>query len=227
MYDELRNLSDDFKLNNIYKNNLYSIKSICEYLGTWNDYPDSQKFELENLTFIDSNINRHFNFQGKYNLDLTYGEITRKGVETIISKVLKYKKDINASDVFVDVGSGCGKLILHCAVKLPIQTFVGIEIMKDRNQYAKKISEQVLPIDEKKVFFINKDLRLFDFSIAKIVFCNNLCFSKDLNNFLFKNIPYGCHVILTKPMDFRIFKESFTAEVSWIDQPFALHYYIK
>lgn len=227
MDESLKNLADEYKIDIIYENNLFSIKSICEYLDTWKNYSDVEKYKLENLTIRDSLLNRNFNFKGNYDENLVYGEVTKKGVETLISKILKYKKDFSDSDVFVDVGSGSGKLILHSAIKLPIKTFIGLEIVEQRNQYAKRISEQVHPIYDKKLFFLNKDFRNFDLSFAKIIFCNNLCFSKDLNFTLMNNIPFGCHVIVSKPLNFRILKESFTLDVSWLDRPFAFHYFIK
>ena len=99
MHNELKLIMEDFKVDQIYKNSLFSVKSICEYLEIWNNYSDDEKFKLENFTDRDSRLNKNFSYKGKYDSNVTYGEITKKGVQTIIEKITKYK-DIKESDVF-------------------------------------------------------------------------------------------------------------------------------
>ena len=143
MDKELKLLLDNSKLDQLYKHNLFSIKSICEFLGVWNIYSDEDKFKLENFTKRDTTINKHFTYEGAYNTNYTYGEIIRSGVDEIINKINKYRKPTE-KDVFVDVGSGCGKLVLHTAIKSDIKTLIGIEIVPQRLRYAKYIKEEVL-----------------------------------------------------------------------------------
>ena len=138
MDNELKLIMEDFKVDQIYKNSLFSLKSICEYLDIWNNYSDVEKFKLENFSDRDSKLNKNFDYKGTYDLNLTYGEITKKGVQTIIEKITKYK-DIKESDVFADIGSGCGKVVLQMAVKTNFKNLVGIEIVDIRNKYAKSI----------------------------------------------------------------------------------------
>lgn len=128
MHNELKLIMEDFKVDQIYKNSLFSVKSICEYLEIWNNYSDDEKLKLENFTDRDSRLNKNFSYKGKYDSNVTYGEITKKGVQTIIEKITKYK-DIKESDVFLDIGSGCGKLVLQMAVKTNFRNLVGIEIV--------------------------------------------------------------------------------------------------
>ena len=109
MDKELKILLDNAKLDQLYKNNLFSIKSICELLGIWDDYSDEDKFRLENLTKRDSLINKHFTYQGSYNDDYVYGEILRNGVDEIISKINRYKK-VTDKDVFIDIRISFGKI---------------------------------------------------------------------------------------------------------------------
>lgn len=228
MDDQLRKIAIEHKLDNLYKNNFFSIKSICEYLGIWENYSSEEKVKLENLTPRDSRLNKHFQYKGDYDINLSYGEITRKGVDKIIEKILKYKKDIKPSDVLVDIGSGSGKLLIHSAMRMPISTYVGVEIVTERWKYSKHILEKLLPIDDKKIFLINKDVRQFDLSIAKIAFCNNVLFSKELNDWIYESIPTGCHIITARPIEnFKILKENFEIGVSWSDMPFEFFYYIK
>jgi SAM-dependent methyltransferase len=225
MDKELKLLLDNSKLDQLYKNNLFSIKSICELLGIWDQYSSEEKFKLENFSKRDSNINKHFTYNGTYELKYTYGEVIRKGVDTIIEKINKYKKPTD-KDVFVDIGCGAGKLVLHIAIKTDIKTLVGIELVKERAKYAKYIQQQISP--DKSVFFIEKDVRDFDLSIATIVFMNDLCFGKDLINEIFNKLPKGCHFITTQEMKFcKILKEEFEVEVSWGKNKLKLYYYIK
>lgn len=227
MDDELKRIAIESKLDNLYKNSLFSIRSICEHLNIWNEYSEEEKHKLQNLTARDTKLNKNFEYKGGYDDNLAYGEIKRTGVEKLISEIIKIKKDLSYSDVFVDIGSGSGKLLIHAALRLPIKTFVGIEMVEQRNLYAKNILSKFEPIEDKKVFFINKDVRDFDLSIAKIVFCNNVCFSDNLVEKIYDKLPVGCHIITAKKVNSRIFKDSFTLDVSWIDRPFEFRYYIK
>ena len=184
---------------------------------------------MENFTDRDSRLNKNFSYKGKYDSNVTYGEITKKGVQTIIEKITKYK-DIKESDVFVDIGSGCGKLVLQIAVKTNFRNLVGIEIVDIRNKYAKSILEQIVPIDDKdkKIFFINKDVRDFDLSICKVVFMNNLFFDSDLNNIIYDRLSEGCHIISMSSFNkCKFLKDTFNVEVSWLDKGAKIYYYIK
>lgn len=229
MDKELKEIAVNYKLDTLYKNNLFSIKSICEHLNIWDNYNNEQKFNLENLTKRDSVLNKNFEYKGKYNKNLTYGEITRNGVEQIIEKIHRHKKTISTSDVFVDVGSGCGKLLIHTSLRLNLKTYVGVEIVEARVKYAKHILEQFSPLeDNKKIFFINKDINDFDLSIANIVFIDNVTFSNRLCRQIYDKLPSGCHFITHKPFDqCKYLKESFAVDVSWSKSPYAFHYYIK
>ena len=225
MDKELKILLDNHKLDQLYKNNLFSIKSICELLGTWDNYSSEDKFKLENITKRDSKINKHFTYKGEYNISIAYGEVLRTGVDTIISKINKYKKPTE-KDVFVDVGSGCGKLVLHTAISSNIKTLVGVEILSQRFLYSKHIKEQILP-DSNSVFFINKDIKDFNLSIATIVFINDVCFDQRTILDIYESLPKGCHFILsTEINDCKIMKEVFSVDVSWGGK-LNLFYYIK
>jgi hypothetical protein len=225
MDKELKLLLDNSKLDQLYKHNLFSIKSICEFLGVWNIYSDEDKFKLENFTKRDTTINKHFTYEGAYNTNYTYGEIIRSGVDEIINKINKYRKPTE-KDVFVDVGSGCGKLVLHTAIKSDIKTLIGIEIVPQRLRYAKHIKEEILP-ENKSVFFIEKDVRNFDLSIATVVFTNDTVFEADLVKDIFNKLPKGCHFITShKIPECKILKDEFSVDTSW-GSKLKLYYYIK
>ena len=225
MDKELKLLLDNSKLDQLYKNNLFSIKSICELLGTWDDYSQEEKFKLENITKRDSKINKHFTYNGEYDKKFVYGEILRTGVDTIINKINKYKKPTE-KDIFVDIGSGCGKLVLHTAISSNIKTLVGVELVTQRHNYAKYIKQNIIP-DNNSVFFINKDIKDFDLSIATIVFINDLCLTERLVLDIYESLPKGCHFILSRKIDeCKIMKEEFNVDVSWGGQ-LTFFYYIK
>jgi SAM-dependent methyltransferase len=224
MDKELKLLLDNSKLDQLYKNNLFSIKSICELLGDWNEYSTEEKFKLENITSRDSKINKHFTYKGNYDGNLTYGELLRSGVDEVISKINRYKKPTD-KDVFVDVGSGSGKLILHTAIKSDIKTLVGVELLTQRCNYAKYIKQNTLP-ENNSVFFINKNIKDFDLSIATIVFMNDVSFDDELVLDIYKLIPIGCHFISSRKINCKIMKEEFFVDVSWGDK-LKLYYYIK
>lgn len=222
MDKEIKILADNHKLDQLYQNNLFSIKSICELLGVWNNYTPEQKNQLENLTRADSYINRNFNYKGDYDIKYTYGEVTRIGVETLINSINKYKK-ITDKDVFVDIGSGSGKLLIHLSIKSNIKTFVGVEIVSQRVLYSKWIKEKISP--ESSIFFIEKDIKDFDLSIANILFIN-LIFDKDLIKYIYDNAPKGCHIISSNEIqECKILKEVIKVSVSWGSINF--YYYIK
>jgi SAM-dependent methyltransferase len=227
---ELRKIAEESKLNSIYKNSLFSIKSICQHLNTWDSYSDEEKFKLENLTIRDSQLSKNYKYikTNKYQKNFVYGEITRKGVDELIQSIYRHKKTITDKDVFVDIGSGTGKLILHTAISSTFKTLVGVEVIKERYQYAKSILETASPIDDKKVFFINKDIRDFDLSFATVVFINNLCFDSELNKIIYDKLPTGCHFISALPYKNCIYlKDKLKLGVSWIKDPFVFNYYIK
>ncbi len=75
MEKEIKFLLENNKLDSLYENNLFSLKSICQILGVWDNYSKEDQFKLENFTLRDSLINKHFKFKGKYNKNYTYGEI--------------------------------------------------------------------------------------------------------------------------------------------------------
>ena len=109
MDKELKKMLDNSKIDRIYSNSLFSLKSISEDLGIWEGFSNTEKFYLENITKRDSDLNKNFQFSGKYDSNLIYGEVTRKGVETLSEKIEKYRKVTN-KDVFVDIGCGDGSI---------------------------------------------------------------------------------------------------------------------
>ena len=225
MSKDVNDLLQDYKLDQIHSNTLFSLKAISEQLGIWDNYSNDEKYRLENITSSDSNLNKHFQYDGTYITALKYGEITRKGIDTLIDKIFQYKK-ITDKDVFVDIGSGCGKAILHIALKSDIKTLVGIEILEIRNKYAKYIKDQVSI--NKDIFLINKDIFDFDLSISTIVLISSIYFTTSMIKEIWNKLPKGCHVIISDPIsECKMLKEDFTLDVSWKKRGQRYYYYIK
>ena len=114
--------------------------------------------------------------------DLIYGEITSEGREELCNFI---KKHIKPTDRFIDVGSGYGKVVVKIAEKFNITSF-GIEIDKKKHSLAINTTWS-----NKKdlINFINDDITL-KLEILKhfnIMFTNNLTWSKDLVDVVFKN----------------------------------------
>ena len=170
MSENLKDLILENTLSELYKINLFSLKSIAQDLGIWDNYSDEEKWKLMNFTKRDTEINKTFTFDGEYNDEVVYGEILRPGVEKIWQAIQKYKKPTE-KDVFVDIGSGCGKLLIHLSLISNFKTLIGVEKVELRSLFSKKIKERFLP-GSKSVFFINKDILQFDISFSTIVFIN-------------------------------------------------------
>lgn len=221
--DNIKKLIIDNKLNKLYSYNSYSLKSICNYLNIWDNYTDLEKIKLENLTKNDSIINRNFYYDGIYDNKFNYIETQRNSIEKIYSKILEHK-NIDNKDIFLDIGSGNGKLLIHLSIISNIETLIGVEIIKERNLYSKKIYEE-MDLD-KSIFFFNKDLKDFDISISSIIFMNNLYFDDNDIQYILDNIKDGTHVLSFIELDeLKILKDIFTIETS-----LGLHklfYYIK
>lgn len=225
MDKDIKLLLENDKLDSLYKNNLFSLKSICQILGVWDNYSKEDQYKLENFTLKDTLINKNFKFNGSYNINYIYGEILRSGVDEIIERINKYKKPTE-SDIFLDIGSGSGKVVLHIAIKTIIQTLIGVEIVPQRHRYSKYIQNKISV--DKSVFFIEKDVLNFDISMATIIYMNNVTFDDDLIKKIYEKIPKGCHFMSFKEIpECKILKEKFLIDVSWDKNKQNLFYYIK
>jgi hypothetical protein len=109
----------------------------------------------------------------------TYGEITLDAAEKLITYLKPTEKD-----VFVDAGSGVGKLVTQFFFSSPIRKSIGIELSKQRFKKAMNIKEALkkdnkVPTDRTLEFY-NQNILDADFNDATIFFMCSTCFSKDL-----------------------------------------------
>ena len=113
----------------------------------------------------------------------TYGEITYEGAEILLNELKLTKKDI-----FYDLGSGVGKLIVQTYLTTPVKTAIGIELSKNRYNGALKAKEE-LKIKKRlnkrrNLLFKNEDILKTNFDDATIIFMCSTCFSDECLNTL-------------------------------------------
>lgn len=137
---------------------------------------------------------------------LIYGEIDFVSFVTILKRA-----EINANDVFVDLGSGAGKALQTVALYFCCKEIIGVEILPELVTHANELllkAKTLATAKDDDHFFnalsriqcIQKDFLAYDFSMATIVFINATCFSPDLwtkivNRLL--ELKINCRVIVT------------------------------
>lgn len=155
----------------------------------------------------------------------TYGETNYQQMERIINEL-----QWTDNDVFVDLGSGIGSIVMQVASATGVSRAVGIEIQPNPNKCAKKMDENFRKMMRwyGKIFnqyelydgnFLEKNYRDVRTSKempfnwqqeATIIFVNNYAFAESLNLQLkgvFADMPQMTKIISTKafsPVDFTI-----------------------
>jgi SAM-dependent methyltransferase len=165
-----------------------------------------------------SPVEKNTDFYNKFG----YGEITRDGVESFY-KEIKSKKDITNNDVFLDIGSGNGKMVLHLSMISEFGEFIGVELQKIRHEYSKHILKDINNVNVK---FINDDIRNFDLSKVTVIFMNDVLFEKEDVDWVFDNIKSGTHIISFEQNDYKALDEVYL-KMSWQGLPVKFNYYIK
>lgn len=119
----------------------------------------------------------------------TYGEILPSGMSAIFEQIT-----INTSDVFLDLGSGIGNIVLNAAAMFRIKAAYGIEMMPLRSRYAQTISIcfknmldyfkfRVSPFSLMEGDFTAPEYDKY-IEAATIIFINNYVFKPETNNWL-------------------------------------------
>lgn len=229
MEDFLKTITNFDQINTIYQNELFTLKSISEYLGEWNNLSEEEKWKLENHTTADSLLNGHveecYEKLKKYNGSekFAYGEITKKGAEDIY-KWIKSNIGITENDVFYDIGSGHGKMVMHFSLISNFKNNIGIELDNLRYKYCLDILNQIdCP---ENVEFINDDVLNCDLSSATHVFMNDALMSQSLINSIFEKLSPGTHIISIEENKFKPLA-TFDVEVSWMPIDVQFNYYLK
>jgi SAM-dependent methyltransferase len=151
----------------------------------------------------------------------TNGELLYVSINKLFAHVT-----LTDQDVFFDLGSGLGKMILHVYLQTPVKEVYGIELLVNLHKQAMLAAERVkhdLGILQavKKMEFICGDFFEINFNTATVVFINSVCFGQDIMLKLEKiinSIPSIHTVITLRPMDnlqHVSFKKSIHLQGSW------------
>ncbi|MEM7496040.1 MAG: hypothetical protein AAF471_07985 [Myxococcota bacterium] len=118
-------------------------------------------------------------------LSHVYGEITFAGADNLIDELNPTKQD-----VFVDLGSGRGRLVTHLALRSPVRKALGIELSQMRYDESvralDRIKEQDItdakgnPLDLRRIEFIQGDILKSDLSETDIIYACSTLFPKKL-----------------------------------------------
>lgn len=110
--------------------------------------------------------------------DPTYGEITVHGAQTLLNDL-----DLQQHDVFYDLGSGVGKLVVQTALTTPVGKAIGVELAPTRHEHAQKVKDEIEKrklLKKTKLEFQNKNVTEVPLKDATVVFMCSTCFSEEL-----------------------------------------------
>lgn len=123
--------------------------------------------------------------------EFTYGELTVEGVRQLLVDAGPRFEQANGRPpkVFLDLGSGGGKVVLCAAGLLPsLELAVGVELSAPRHEIARRdlsdLSAQEPDLDiEDRVYFLQQDVRkaVAPIAAADVIWVSNTCFPKGLN----------------------------------------------
>jgi SAM-dependent methyltransferase len=105
----------------------------------------------------------------------TYGEMTPTSVQRLLDHL-----DLGDRDVFYDLGSGTGKIVIQTAMTVPIRKAVGIELSTSRHRDAKRVLGKVRKeglLAARACSFRNEDLASSYLSDATVVYSCSTAFS--------------------------------------------------
>ena len=162
----------------------------------------------------------------------SYGEILYAGVDKLLANL-----PLSNEDIFIDFGSGLGKIVIQVFLKSSIKAAYGIEILPALHEQAEKIAEKLhhdLPefyAKNRKLEFISGSFLELPFMEATVALINSTCFTQALLNDLGKRIdssPSIHTVISTRPirtLERLPFKKSISVECSWDSALFYIYTY--
>lgn len=105
-----------------------------------------------------------------------YGEINHQAVNNLLEYLA-----LGPKDVFVDLGSGVGKVVLHAALKTEVKRAIGVELSTTRHHdalEALKRASEWQPKLKTRCQFINADLMTVDLKEATAIYTCSTAFSQ-------------------------------------------------
>lgn len=132
----------------------------------------------------------------------TYGEITYEAAEKLLHDL-----DLTKQDVFYDLGSGVGKLVVHAYLATPVKKSVGIELSKTRYDKAQEVKELLHQEgylkSHKTLAFKHQNILDADLHDATVVYMCSTCYSEDLMEKLvkkFSKLKRGLRIVTLKEL---------------------------
>lgn len=138
--------------------------------------------------------------QDKKHLPETSGEILYKSVNKLLF-ILNLKKD----DVFADLGSGIGKVVIQVFLRSIAKECIGIEIVPEFHDIAQNAATKLLNDlpefnqEGRKLKFLQGSFLEIPFTTATVVWVNSTCFNPDLVNALGNiiDLTMNIHTVIT------------------------------
>jgi hypothetical protein len=156
------------------------------------------------------------------NISETYGEILYKSMDVLLSEI-----PLSAQDVFFDLGSGLGKVVIQVFLNSAVKESCGIEIIPELYQKSHLAAQKVqheLPdfyLGGRKLTFLLGSFLDISLATASVVLIGSPCFSQDILYPLGKIIDSmpSIHSVLTlRPigtLKHFSFKKVIRIECSW------------
>lgn len=156
------------------------------------------------------------------NISETYGEILYESLATLMDAIV-----ISEQDIFIDLGSGLGKVAIQFFLNSGVKESYGIEIVPELHERSAIAAQKVkvdLPdffIGERKLMFIANNFLNISLNNATIALIASPCFSQTILNSLgeiLNNTPSIHTVLSLRPISTLkrlIFVNTIRVECSW------------
>jgi len=122
----------------------------------------------------------------------TYGEV-KQSSGPYVRQLLEIKKE----DVFFDIGSGVGKLLIQMAISTPCKKAIGVELSESRYEASiqaldnlKKLKEEGCIKNNCEIIFKNEDVLDTDLSEATTIMYSNVCFPPSITEKLLAKMAF-------------------------------------
>ena len=125
-----------------------------------------------------------------------YGELTQKGVDTILDK---FKEYFNKNTIFYDLGCGLGKMVLQVGLQTDVRMSIGVEYSKERYEVAVELKKKY---GQDNIEFLNLNLLDLDLSMATVVYIDNTIFPVELMKKVYNKIPKNCLLLYKQKLLF-------------------------
>lgn len=109
--------------------------------------------------------------------ELTYGECPWVSALTCLLWA-----DIQPTDVFLDIGSGVGQVVVMASLCFPLKKAIGVELLEPLYRVSCDIQQHLRQFESKKadaIEFYQQDALSFDCHSCNVVFINATCFFPD------------------------------------------------